>query len=214
MRKLLIGPALTGAGWLAGSYYGANAQQIVHKSPEATYEGVEHAIDNVPESGTTQMEGGKSVPYRVEVDRTQDQRLTVHLLFDGREGASTDLVFTPQNNGSDTLITAKAHGNREVLGAALAGTSKARLAYAPDWMLNLLTIRPLLQQVAGQIERGEQASIAGGGMTEADWESRQSPEDQRKIQEWRQYDASRPMVNPDADAQKYMNGESGAETGQ
>ena len=32
IRKLLIGPALTGAGWLAGSYYGASAEQLVQKA--------------------------------------------------------------------------------------------------------------------------------------------------------------------------------------
>jgi hypothetical protein len=57
LRKLLIGPVLTGAGWLAGSHYGAQAQQIVHKSPSATYDGVSHALDNMRQSGTTHFEG-------------------------------------------------------------------------------------------------------------------------------------------------------------
>lgn len=67
MRKLLIGPALTGIGYLAGSYYGAQAYQIVHKSPGETYSGVSHALDNIPEKGTSQVEG-KAVPYELRID--------------------------------------------------------------------------------------------------------------------------------------------------
>jgi len=204
MRKLLIGPALTGIGYLAGSHYGAQAYQIVHKSPGETYSGVSHALDNIPEKGTSQVEG-KAVPYELRIERQPDRELIVHVLFGGREGGTTQIDFTPQSDG--TMMTAKAHGDRAVLGEALAGTSKARLAYAPDWMLNLLAVRPLLQQLARQIETGQQASI--GGMTEADYEA-QLPEDQQKqIEAWRQYDASRPMVDPSEDAKNYIQGNSG-----
>jgi hypothetical protein len=204
MRKLLIGPALTGIGYLAGSHYGAQAYQIVHKSPGETYSGVSHALDNIPEKGTSQVEG-KAVPYELRIERQPDRELIVHVLFGGREGGATQIDFTPQSDG--TMMTAKAHGDRAVLGEALAGTSKARLAYAPDWMLNLLAVRPLLRQLAQQIETGQQSSI--GGMTEADYEA-QLPEDQQKqIEAWRQYDASRPMVDPSEDAKNYIQGNSG-----
>ena len=204
MRKLLIGPALTGIGYVAGSYYGAQAYQIVHKSPGETYSGVSHALDNIPEKGTSQVEG-KAVPYELRIERQPDRQLIVHVLFGGREGGTTQIDFTPQSDG--TMMTAKSHGDRAVLGEALAGTSKARLAYAPDWMLNLLAVRPLLRQLAQQIETGQQESI--GGMTEADYEA-QLPEDQQKqIEAWRQYDASRPMVDPNADAKNYIQGNSG-----
>jgi hypothetical protein len=204
MRKFLIGPALTGAGWIAGSYYGAQAEQLVHKSPDVTYEGVSHALDNMPQIGTTSFEGGKPVPFELKVDREPDRKLIVHVMFDGREGGQTEIDFAPQGDGRQTAVTARAHAERAVLTEALAGTSRARLAYAPDWMLNLLTVRPLLQQLAQQIESGEQTSI--GGMAEQ--ESQLSPDEQRQEQEWRQYDASRPTTNPNADAQRFMNGAS------
>ena len=44
MRKYLIGPVLTAAGYIAGSHYGAQAQQVVHKSPDETYTGVSQPI--------------------------------------------------------------------------------------------------------------------------------------------------------------------------
>jgi hypothetical protein len=205
MYKWLIGPALTGAGWLAGSYYGADAQQLVQKGPDATYEGVSNAVANMPQSGMTAFDGGKPMPYELRVDRDPGRQLVVHVLFDGREGGRTQIDFAPQGNGGEaTMITATAHADRAVLTQALAGTSKARLAYAPDWMLNLLTVRPLLQQLARQIESGAPTSI--GGMSQADWEAQQSAEDQRRIQQWRQYEATAPTTDPNADAQRYLKG--------
>jgi hypothetical protein len=161
MLKFLIGPVLMGAGWVAGSYYGAQVQQFVHKSPLATYEGFSHAIDGLPQSGMTSFDGGTPMTYQLVVDRMPEEQLVVHVMFDGREAGWTRLTFAPQNDGNDTLITATAHSDRQALSNALAGTSRARLAYAPAWMLNLLTLRPQLQQVAGQIERGESPTIGG-----------------------------------------------------
>src|SRR3954466_3906188 len=153
MLKFLIGPVLVVAGYGAGSYYGADAEQLVHKSPGVTYAAVEQALANVRQNGTTFFDSGTPMPYELKVDRTFDQHLIVNLLFDGHQGAQADLTFTPEADGKDTLITTRIHGDRGVLRTALAGTSKARLAYAPDWMLNL-TAKPVLQQLATQIEQG------------------------------------------------------------
>lgn len=205
MRKLLIGPALTGLGYLAGSYYGADAEQLIHKSPEATYQGVSDWIDAMGSSGTTSFEGGKPTPYEIQVDRTSGQHLTVHVLFDGKEGGITDLDFIPQDGGKSTLVKARAHGETSVLSSALAGTAMARMAYAPDWMLNIFTLRLLLQKVGGQIEQGDPASSDDDQSTAA-----QQPvlnaEQQNEQQEWQQYAATQPSVDPNADANRYLNG--------
>ena len=94
-----------------------------------------------------------------------------------------------------------------MLRPVLAGTSKARLAYAPDWMFNL-TFKPVLQQLAEKIERGEIARFDGmsEGEAQAQWESNLSDEQRNEVAEWRQYDATRPAINPDADAQRQSNG--------
>ena len=206
MKKLLIGPVLTGVGWAVGAHYGASAQQVVHKSPEETYSGVVRALDNIPARGTTSFEGGKPLPYALDIERDQDRQLIVHVLFDGKEGGRTELDFTPQ--GGDTLVTATAHGDRTVLSTALAGTAQSRLAYAPDWMLNLLAIRPLLKQLGEQIEKGQPVVIAG--MSEADWESSLPPDQQKQVQDYRQYEASAPTMDPDAAARNYMQAPTGA----
>ena len=202
MLKFLIGPVLAGAGWIAGSYFGANARHVVHKGPNSTYEGLAQALDGVPQNGMTSFEGGKPVPYEIKADRTYGKRLYIRVMFEGREGATGEITLTPQNNGEETLVIAKAHGEREVLRAVLAGSSRAHRRPAPDWMLNLLSVRPLLQQLGEQIEKGERVSM--GFQSRADWESSLSEDEQRKVQEWRQYDAARSRVDPNADAERYL----------
>jgi hypothetical protein len=202
MLKFLIGPVLVGTGYAAGSYFGADAEQVVHKSPSVTYAGIEQALAGVSESGTTSFEGGAPTPYTLAIDHTLNQRLVIRLSFAGRTGAEADLDFTPQDGGQATLITAQIHGERDVLRAALAGTSRAKLAYAPDWMLNL-SFRPVLQQLAAQIEQGQPASLGlTEGEAEAQWESNLSDEQRANLAAWRQYDATRPAVDPSADAQR------------
>lgn len=196
MIKFLVGPALLGAAYVVGSIYGADVEQLVHKSPSVTYAGVEQALGNVRSSGTTFFDGGTPMPYELKVDQVADQHLLVTLFFNGRQGAQADLTFTPQNEGMDTLITARLNGERSVLRTALAGTSKARLAYAPDWMLNL-SARPVLQQLADQIERGATADLGvSPGEAQAQWEASLSNEERSAVAEWRQYEATRPAVDP------------------
>ena len=209
MLKFLIGPVVMGAGYVAGSYYGSDAEQLVHKSPSVTYAAVETALGNMRQSGTTFFDGGTPMPYELHVDRTLDQKLVLTLFFDGKQGAEADIDFTPRDNGASTLIATHIHADRGVLRSALAGTSKARLAYAPDWMLNL-TFKPVLQQLATQIEEGQAASFQGisEGEAEAQWEANLTDEQRQQVSEYRQYEATQPMTDPDADAQRYASGNS------
>ena len=196
MLKFFIGPTLAGAGYLAGSIYGRDTEQLVHKSPRATYAAVEMALGNVPHRGTTFFEGGTPMPYELKVEHTSGQRLVVHLLFDGREGAEADLDFVSRDDGKDTLIVAKVHSDQAVLRTALAGTDKAKLSYAPDWMLNL-SMRPLLRQLAGQIEEGGTPELGGLTATDAEakWESNLTDEQRQQVAAYRQYEATRPAVD-------------------
>jgi hypothetical protein len=204
MKKLLIGPVLIGASYAGGSYYGADAEQLVHKDPDVVRDAVEQAVSD--RSGTLDIEGGKPLPYETRVERADDGSLVVRLMVDGRQAAQTDVAFDPRNGGHDTLMKVKVHTDHAVLRDALAGTSKARLAYAPDWMLNV-TARPVLTQLALKIEKGEAIGDAMHGFqSQADWEASLPPDKQRQVQAWRQYDASRPMVDPNADADKFMHG--------
>ncbi len=209
MIRYLLGPVLMGTGYLAGSIYGRDAEQLIHKSPSDTYSAVEATLDNMRPTGTTSFEGGTPMPYEIKIDHALDQSLQLHLFFNGQEGATAEFDFAPRNDGKDTLVTVHMHGDHSILRTALAGTDKARLAYAPDWMLNLAA-KPLLQQLALQIEQGEASPFAGmsEGEAEAQWENNLTDEQKNDVAEWRQYDATRPAVDPNADAQKYISGNS------
>lgn len=207
MLKFLIGPVLVAGGYLAGMVYGRDAEQLVHKSPSVAYAALEQALGNVQPSGTTFFEGGTPTPYELKVERTLDQRLVVTLFFSGRQGAEADLTFTPKNDGKDTLISAKIHSDHAVLRTVLAGTSKARLAYAPEWMLNL-SLKPVLEELATKIDEGEIASFDGltSADAEAQWESNLSTDQREQVSQWQQYQATRPASDPDADAKNYASG--------
>lgn len=209
MLKFVIGPVLIGAGYLAGSFYGADAEQVVKKSPAETYAAVETAIGGIHQSGTTYFDGGTPIPYELKVDHRPDQNLTVALFFAGRQGAEAVLDFVPRNEGKETLIVARIHGDHAVLRTALGGTSKSRLAYAPDWMLNL-SLRPVLRQLATQIEQGETAQLEGleGGATEAQWEANLTSDEREQVSQWQQEQATRPSVDPNSDAENYIGGKS------
>lgn len=178
----------------------------MHKSPSDTYQALEQSLDNMPQSGTTSFEGGTRMPYEIRIDREPEQQLLVSILFAGSEGANAKLDFAAQDGGKATLITAKIHGDHDVLRSALAGTSQARLAYAPDWALNLAA-RPLLREIASQIEKGGPAQIAPQAFqtdSEAQWEQGLSEEQRQGLQRSREYDATRPSSDPNAAAAKYL----------
>ena len=206
MWKWLIGPVLLGAGCIAGSVYGRDSEQLVHKSPDETYAGVEQALDSVPQTGMTSFDGGTPMPYELRIEREPEQQLRLAILFGGTEGANAELDFTPQDDGKATLVTARIHGDRSVLRSALAGTSEARLAWAPDWALNLAA-RPLLRQIAAGIEQGTQAQIVPQ-MTQADaeaqWEQNLTDEQRQGLQQYNQYEATHPAVDPNTAAANYM----------
>jgi hypothetical protein len=69
-------------------------------------------------------------------------------------------------------------------------------------MLNL-ALRPELKQLADLIEQGQEGTFQGlsEGEAEAQWENNLSDEDKKNVAAWRQYDATRPSVDPNAAAQ-------------
>jgi hypothetical protein len=200
MWKFLLGPLLLGAVCLFGSIYGADAEQVVHKPPSKVRAAVREAIAVAP-SGTVPLDGGQPLSYEMRIERISDEQMVVTMMMNGKQGAETQLRFTPQNDGKDTLVTANVHTEHAVMREALAGSSKAKLGYAPDWVFNL-TIRPLLKKFAEQTEQGG----AMDGLMDSRSRGDMSPEEERQLQEWRQYDATRPAVDPNQAARNYLSG--------
>jgi hypothetical protein len=205
MWKFLLGPILLGAICLIGSIYGASAEQVVNKPPSIVRAAVSQLVANRREGNVT-LEGGQPLAYALKLDRISDEQMVVTMMMNGKQGAEIGLAFAPQDDGKATLVTAKVETDNAVLREALAGTSKEKLGYAPDWLFNL-TIRPVLRGFAEQIEKGEAVGdLTQAFQSRAEWEAQLPPEQQRAVQEWRQYDATRPTVDPGEAARNYANG--------
>ena len=198
MRIFLIGPALLGLTHLAGSFLSDDVRQVVQERPSLVYASVSTALANTPTNGTMQLEGGAPVPYRLNVDRGPGEHLVVHLMLDGRQAGQVDLSFAPEKGGENTLIIAKVESDGKVVREELAGTDKAKLGYAPDWLLNF-AFGKSLREAAVEIEKGSFAFDPTGSS-----EAAMTVEEQRQQDQWRQYQATRPTTDPNAAAEAYM----------
>ena len=197
MKIFLVGPALLGAAHLAGSFLADDARQLVQERPATVYSNVSTALANTPKSGVMEFEDGKSVPYRMSVDRGPGQHLVVHMMFNNRKAGQVDLRFEPENGGEHTLVIAKVESDGKVVREELAGTDKAKLGYAPDWLMNF-AFGGSLREAAELIENGNFAVGSNGGFAAL------TPAEQKQRDEWLQYQATRPSVDPNADADRYM----------
>src|SRR4051812_16584533 len=207
MLKLLIGPALALIVWVAGSYYGRDAEQLVHKSPDTVYAALSNMVAGSKErAATLTRDDGRKVETLLNLAASDpDKSMAIQLTFDGQPGASADVTLTPQEGGAATLIAVKLHGDYAVLHDQLVGTSQERLAYAPDWLLNL-TFRPVLKALGEDIEKGQGFANIPAFESQADREAKLSADQRRQVSEWRQYESAQPMSDPNADAQKYLHG--------
>jgi len=149
----LIGPVLLGATHIVGSTLVDDTSEIVRQRPAMVYATVSEALATYPSSGTMQFESGPPVPYSISVDRSPSKQMVVHVKFNGREAGRIDLRFQPANGGKETLVIARVESDGKVVREELAGTEKAKLGYAPDWLLTFAFGRSL-RESAEEIERG------------------------------------------------------------
>jgi hypothetical protein len=157
-------------------------------------------------SATLTRQDGRKVETALNIANSDpDKSMAIQLTFDRQPGVSAHVTLTPQEGGAATLMAVKLHGNYAVLHDMLAGTKEARLAYAPDWLLNL-TFRPVLRALGEDIEKERGFASLSGGESQADWEAKLSPGEQQQVAAWRRYEAARPATDPNADAQRYMSG--------
>lgn len=199
MWKFALGPVLLGVGYVAGAIHGDSAEQLVRERPEIVRAAIADQIAMRADGGTMRFEGAK-VPYQVSLDRSASDRLVMHLRLNGRQAAETEFTFTPQDEAEATLVQARVRSDGQVLREDLAGTSKAKLGYAPDWMLNL-TLQPLLRQLGEQIEQGSTIANNGQGFEPL---SDMPSDQQQEVDRWRQYEATRPLVDPNEAAREYL----------
>jgi len=209
-KYFLVGPVLSAAAYGAGAYYGADAEQVVNKSPDTVYAALSNMVDGSVErdAGITR-DDGKRIDTDLKIAASDPGKsMTIHLLLDGQPGASADVTLAPQQDGKATMVSVKLHANHAVLREKLAGSPQARLGFAPDWLLNL-TFRPVLKALGEDIEKEQGFANLPGFHSQADWESALPADQQQQLEQWRQYDATRPAVDPNATAQNYMGSRGG-----
>jgi hypothetical protein len=207
MFKLLLGPALALVVWAAGAFYGRDAEQLVHKSPASVYAALENMVGRSREDpGTLTRDDGRKVETILNLAASDpDKSMAIQLLFGDKPGATADVTLTPQDEGKATLIKVRLHGDYAVLHDMLAGTREARLAYAPDWLLNI-TFRPVLKALGEDIEKGQGFANIPTFQSQADYEANLSAEQQQQMSQWRQYESTQPTTDPNAAAQNYLSG--------
>jgi hypothetical protein len=153
VKIFLIGPALLGAAHIAGSTFADETSEVIRQPPAVVYSTMSEALANSPQSGTMQFEGGPPVPYRISVDRSPQERIVIHLMLNDRRAGQVDINFRPESGGKETLIVARVDSDGKVVREELAGTEKAKLGYAPDWLLTFAFGRAL-RETAEEVERG------------------------------------------------------------
>src|SRR4029453_12238197 len=103
-----------------------------------------------------------------------------------------------------TEVSIQVHADHAAPRRELAATEQAKLAYAPDWMFNLALKMPL-REIAESIEKdgsaGTMTALWNGDPREG-W----TEEERRNGEAWDQYNAARPMTDPDAAAKAYLGG--------
>lgn len=127
MLKFLAGPVLLGAGYIAGSVYGADAEQVVQKSPAETYAAVETALGNLRQSGTTFFDGGTPVSYELKVAHLPDRKLTVVLLFAGQEAPRSTSLSSPGTMARRRSSPRKSMATTKFLDRSLAAPTNRAL---------------------------------------------------------------------------------------
>jgi hypothetical protein len=196
---MIMGGALCcGCAYMAFAGFGGPARQLVHASPDKVYSAFSESFSNVEQSGIVKSESGP-VAYQVEVEKVADRSIDVVWDISGDEAGHLHLGFAPDGKGN-TMVTgtvkADAQKIRDTLGYSAASFPTGS-SFAMDAGLSTM-----LADAAKKIEDGEPIGAFGKriDVSDGDW----SRTGRNYAEEARQREATRPIVNPDADARKYL----------
>jgi hypothetical protein len=214
MRSLLLLPLL---GALCACTARHDAQQVVHKDPAAVYAAFDSAFGDAVEQGNS---GPAAEDGQVNtIERIPNKSLDLKVMMDGRQAVRMKFGFEPTNGGAETLLTGDIDVDQDLLRASMRKKhgSDVALPNIPDFAFKMI-MQKLLTEAANDIEHGEPLSGASRSLAMArEPQESTDPTERRFEEEWKQREATRPvsnaapMVDPDADARKYLNGGSGSE---
>jgi hypothetical protein len=198
----LLGAVAAGAMALSGcAMGGADASQVFHEKPDVVYDAFVEAWSS------TNNDSIGEVPVEVQTQKTANEKLDVKVLINQETATEAHFTFTPQKQGEETLVKASVSVDQAVMRKAFAGTGEgARFANVPDFAYRVAMQR-MLKKWAGRLDSGMPmtdgyaTAFAKPSELDPSYASAESRYEQRRRQE----KAVEPMVDPDANARRYLN---------
>jgi hypothetical protein len=193
--------ALGGCG-LAGSH---DADQIVKKDPETVYAALDSAFSDAISEGNN---GAAAEHGQVTtIDRDPGKSLDLKVMIQGRQAVRMRFGVEPANGGADTRLTGDIDVDQAVLRESIReqGGDDAKLPAIPSFAFDM-AMKKVVAEIGQKIEAGEPLNGSRSTLAMATTpEPSPSASESRWEQSRRQEAATKPMVDPDADARKYLN---------
>lgn len=184
-----------------------DAEQVIRKDPGAVFDAFVDAFAASQAGSMTRFGPAAALGYEVKLDKTRDEKLDVTVLLNKAKASEVHFTFTPQNGGAETLVTADVAVDQAVMREAFAGTPQEKLSQVPD-LAYRVGMQRMLKEWAERIEDG--LPLAEGAESWMEPEHEPSPamaaQERRWEEQERRQAATKPMVDPGADARKYLNG--------
>jgi len=209
MRMFLISCAAFGvAGVAAMTGIGHDATQVVQKDPDAVYSAFSSAIGGGTASGTADYGSGGSINYTVKVKRELGKRIDLALMLNEKQAGEAHFTFSPQGDGTETLVAGDVDVDRSVLRAALADGPNGKIAEIPDFAYRL-GLKKMLHDASKRIEAGMPLGDPGKNLVEVlDQEGQRAEYERLREQQEQTYrsraDATKPMIDPNESARRYL----------
>jgi hypothetical protein len=192
MRAVVFGvPLICACAYVAFAGLGRPAEEVVHAPPAKVYSAFADAFSDTEQSGVTEVHG-QSVAYQITVDEVEDKSIDVVWEIAGEKAGHLRLGFAPNGENDTTVtgsITADAQKMDEIFRHGSSGVGDT-----PAFVMNV-GLRSALSDAGKKIE---------DGIPLAKWGQRVDSANERSADEARHRAATKPMIDPDAEARRYL----------
>jgi hypothetical protein len=195
---LIGGPLVCVCAYMALGGFGGPAGQVVHASPDKTYSAFADSFSDIEQSGIVESKGGP-VAYQIEVNRVRDKSIDVVWEISGEKAGHLRLGFAPQGQ-NDTYVSGTMIADSQKIRDTL-GYSTAGFPDAPAFVMNV-GLKSILSDAAKKIEDGMPLDKFGKRIAVSNGD--RSASGRNYADEARQRAATQPMLDPDADARRYL----------
>jgi hypothetical protein len=211
----IVTPALMALSGCGFAGFGSTASQLIHKDPATVREAFADAFEQGAMGGASQYSDLWHGGFQILVDKSGADKLDVVTKFDGATSTEVHFTFTPKDNGAATLVNAEVSVDEAVMHKAFQGTSKENLGNLPK-IAFVDGMQRMMQKYGERIENGMPVATASEGWQTGPMASPppefyegMAPDQLAEVraQEAReqQRSAAKPMNDPNADAQRYLN---------